>query len=161
MDNQNLDNLQRSHPLDLALLLFMGSISFPFFLILAIDLLTYGPYIFNHIKDIIAIGVILGDDLCILEGLLEMKELLKKKQIDKEEVDAASLIIGLFVVLLNTPLIFAIILFFSYYLPTYLQEIFVNGGALAILLIIVYIIIKIYKFPTKDINNEPKDKGKN
>ena len=47
MDNQNLDNLQRSHPLDLALLLFMGSISFPFFLILAGDLLNYGPYIFN------------------------------------------------------------------------------------------------------------------
>ncbi len=94
-------------------------------------------------------------------GAFRNERAFKKKQIDKEEVDVASLIIGLFVVLLNTPLIFAIILFFSYYLPTYLQEIFVNGGALAILLIIVYIIIKIYKFPTKDINNEPKDKGKN
>ncbi len=69
-----------SDPLDLALLLFMGSISLPFFLILVGDLLNYGPYIFNHIKDIIAIGVILGDDFCILEGLLEMKELLKRNK---------------------------------------------------------------------------------
>ncbi len=161
MDNQNLDNQRRSCSLDLVLLFFMSLISLPFFLLLVSDLLAYGPYLFNHIKDIIATGVILGDDFCILGGLLEMKDLLKKKQIDKEEVDAASLIVGLFVVLLNAPLIFAIILFFSYYLPTYLQEIFVNGSALAILLIIVYIVIKIYKFPTKDMNNEPKDKGKN
>jgi len=154
MDNQNLDDQQRSCPLDLALLLFMGLISFPFFLILVIDLLTYGLYLFNHIWALIATGVILGDDFCILEGLLEMKDLLKRKQIDKEEVDAASLIVGLFVVLLNTPLLFVIIFFLSDYLPSYLKEIFIDGSALAILLIIVYIVIKIYKFPSDNINKE-------
>jgi hypothetical protein len=161
MDALNLDNQQRSYPLDPTLLFFMSVISFPFFILLVIDLLIYGPYLFNHIKDIIAMGVILGDDYYILRGLLEIKSLLKKKQIDKEEVDAASLIVSLFVVLLNTPLIFAIILFFSNYLSNYLKEIFINGSALAILLIIVYIIIKIYKFPTNDINNESKNKRKN
>ena len=159
MDNQNIDNQQESCPLDLVLLLFMSIISFPFFLLLATDLLIYGPNLFNHIKDIIAIGVILGDDFCILEGLLEMKDLLKKKQIDKEEIDAASLIVGLFVVLLNTPLLFIIIFFFSNYLPSYLKEIFINGSALAILLIIIYIVIKIYKFPSNNNSKESEDKS--
>jgi len=154
MDNQNLDDQQRFCLLDLALLLFMSIISFPFFIILVIDLLTYGPYLFNHIWALIATGVILGDDFCILHGLLEMKNLLKKNQIDKEEVDAASLIVGLFVVLLNAPLIFAIVFFFSNYLPNYLKEIFINGSALAILLIIIYIVIKIYMFPSDDNNDE-------
>ncbi len=76
MDNQNLDDRQRFCPLDLVLLLFMSLISFPFFLLLVSDLLAYGPCLFNHIKDIIAIGVILGDDLCILGGLLEIRLLI-------------------------------------------------------------------------------------
>jgi len=154
MNDQNLDDQQRSCPLDTILLLFMSLISFPFFLLLVIDLLNYGLNLFNHISALIATGVLLGDDFCILEGLLEMKNLLKKKQIDKEEVDAASLTIGLFVVLLNAPLIFVIVFFFSNYLPDYLKEIFINGSALAILLIIIYIVIKIYKFPSNNNSNE-------
>jgi hypothetical protein len=161
MDDQNLDNQQESCPLDLALLAFMGIISFPFFFILVIDLLAYGLNLFNHIWALISTGVILGDDLCILEGLLEMKNLLKKKQIDKGEVDAASLLVSLFLILLNAPLLFIIVFFFSNYLPSNLKEIFINGSALVVLLIIIYIVIKIYKFPSNDINNESENKGKN
>jgi len=158
MDDQNLDNQQGSCPLDLALLAFMGIISFPFFSILVINLLAYGLNLFNHIWALISTGVILGDDLCILEGLLEMKNLLKKKQIDKGEVDAASLIVSLFLILLNAPLLYIIVFFFSNYLPSNLKEIFINGSALVILLIIIYIVIKIYKFPSDDTNNESENK---
>ncbi len=79
MDNQNLDNQRRSCSLDLVLLFFMSLISLPFFLLLVSDLLAYGPYLFNHIKDIIAIGVILGDDLCILEGAFRNERAFKKE----------------------------------------------------------------------------------
>jgi len=175
MDKMKTENLKEEpiNPINPITLAFLGFFSIPPFLALSFDVLAYGPYVFYHFKDIIYIGVILGDDFAILSGLLELRDYLKKGilKIDKQEEYAIALVVGLFIMLINFPLLLAIVLSISLYLPSNLQNIFIIAGTSILFAIIVlsrinedinhtkYDLIKAYSALNKLIEEALKNNG--
>jgi hypothetical protein len=164
LDKEELNEEAQIYTIDLVELFFLSFISLPFFLKLSFDVLAYGPGIFSHFTDIMVIGVILGVDFVILDGLLKMRYYLKKGilNIDEKEQYATALVVGWFIMLLNFPILTGIVFFIANFLPHNLRDIFAMGGILVLFAIVIFLLIKLITFPKDDESkNEHQETNKN